>query len=255
MTPSALYLDLLKNCLTGLLYEDIPSVAFPFGYGMPSDKSPETFVRVFRETGRDVPGRAQTMVGLRRLNNVQQCIETVLTEKIPGDLIETGVWRGGVTILMRGILKAHGVVDRVVWVADSFQGLPVPDLDLYPSDAMLSKEAGHLAVSKDQVRQNFQRYGLLDEQVQFLPGWFKDTLPTAPIERLAVLRLDGDLYESTKDALVNLYPKLSPGGFVIIDDYNIRSCREAVDDYRLAQGIEEPIEDIDGWGVFWRRSE
>lgn len=254
MKSADLYLDLLKKCLTGLLYEDVPAVAFPFGYGMPADKSPKKFVRLFRESGRDVPGRAQTMVGLRRLDNVQWCVEVALAENVPGDLIETGVWRGGVTILMRGILKAHGIEDRRVWVADSFQGLPMPDVDHYPVDALLSKEAGNLAVSEEAVRSNFDRYGLLDDQVQFLAGWFNETLPAAAIERLAVLRLDGDLYESTLDALTHLYPKLSPGGFVIIDDYNIPTCREAVHDYRSAQGIEEPIQDIDGWGMFWRRA-
>lgn len=253
MTPAALYLDLLKKSLTGLVYEDMPVVAFPFGYGMPTDKSPKKFVRLFRESGRDVPRSALTMVGLRRLDNVQWCVETALAENIPGDLIETGVWRGGVTILMRGVLKVHAISDRRVWVADSFQGLPKPDLDHYPADALLSKEAGHLAVSEEQVRTNFDLYGLLDDQVQFLPGWFRATLPTAPIEHLAVLRLDGDLYESTQDALIHLYPKLSPGGFVIIDDYNIPTCRDAVRDYRLAQGIADPIQDIDGWGVYWRR--
>ena len=69
-----------------------------------------------------------------------------------------------------------------------------------------------LAVSEAEVRANFQRYGLLDDQVRFLPGWFKDTLHDAPIERIAVLRLDGDLYEATIQALDALYPRLSPPG-------------------------------------------
>lgn len=250
MDPTALYLDLLKRCLTGLLYEDVPTFAFPFGYGKPTDKAPQKFVRLFRETGRDVPGRAETMVGLKRLDNVQRCVETVLNEKIPGDLIETGVWRGGVTILMRGILEAHGIRDRRVWVADSFQGLPRPDIERSPKDSLLAA----LVVSEEAVRGNFARYGLLDDQVQFLPGWFRDTLPTAPIEHLAVLRLDGDLYESTLDALTYLYPKLSRGGFVIVDDYNLPFCQEAIHDFRSTQGITDPIQDIDGWGVFWRRT-
>ena len=103
-------------------------------------------------------------------------------------------------------------------------------------------------------RRNFERYCLLDEQVRFLKGWFSDTLPDAPIEELAVVRLDGDLYESTMDGLVNLYPKLSPGGYCIIDDYgHIDACRQAVDDYRSAHGIEEEMLVIDGAGSYWRR--
>ena len=111
-----------------------------------------------------------------------------------------------------------------------------------------------LAVSEAEVRANFQRYGLLDDQIRFLPGWFKDTLHDAPIERIAVLRLDGDLYESTIQALDALYPRLSPGGFCIIDDYHVlKACRKAVTDYRAKHGVSAEIVEIDGSGVLWRR--
>jgi len=252
--PSALYLDLLKRCLCGLIYEDVPLLTFPIDVPLMVDKAPQRFIRPLRVAGRDVPSQAHTAIGLRRLDNIQRCVETALADGIPGDLIETGVWRGGATILMRGILKVHGVTDRRVWVADSFQGLPAPDTERYPLDAFWSKSAGRLCVPLDAVKDLFARYQLLDEQVRFLPGWFAETLPGAPIERLAVLRLDGDLYASTMDSLSHLYPKVSPGGFVIVDDYNIESCRRAVEDFRSAQGIGDPIDDIDGWGVYWRRS-
>jgi O-methyltransferase len=157
---------------------------------------------------------------------------------------------------MRAVLRAHGCVDRLVWVADSFQGLPPPDAESYPADAALHFEPfDYLSVSEAQVRANFARYGLLDDQVRFLPGWFKDTLPSAPVEKLAVLRLDGDLYQSTMEALDALYPRLSPGGFCIIDDYGaIRACRKAVHHYRSRHGIRDKIVDIDGIGAFWRKS-
>ena len=151
------------------------------------------------------------MVGRLRLDNVHACVERALAEGVPGDLMETGVWRGGVTIFMRAILAAYGVTDRTVWVADSFAGLPPPRPDRYPADRGFDlSNVRYLAVSRAQVEENFARYGLLDTQVQFLEGWFRDTLPEAPSERLAVLRLDGDLYESTHDALVHLYDGLSP---------------------------------------------
>jgi hypothetical protein len=209
-----------------------------------------------RGEGRDWPPTAETMVGRRRLENVRSAVETVLNEGIPGDLIETGVWRGGVTILMRGMLEAWEDTERRVWVADSFEGLPAPNVEAYPDDA------GHdmsgvstLMVGADQVRANFDRYGLLDDQVRFLEGWFADTLPMAPIEQLAVLRLDGDLYESTMDALVPLYEKVSPGGFVIVDDYGAwEPCRKAVDDFRAQHGITDEIVEVDWTGVYWRRS-
>lgn len=165
-----------------------------------------------RRDGENWPYYAETMMGLTRLNHLQQCVETVIRESIPGDLIETGVWRGGGCILMRGVLAAHGVSDRKVFVADSFKGFPPPEAT---PDAGNDAFPPYLAVSEEQVQENFRRYSLLDEQVVFLRGWFKDTLPTAPIRHLAILRLDGDMYGSTMDALTALYPKLSPGGFCI----------------------------------------
>jgi O-methyltransferase len=207
-----------------------------------------------RRCGGDWPPFAETMIGLQRLDNLQHCIEAVLRDRIPGDLIETGVWRGGATIFMRAVLEAYGDRERTVWVADSFRGLPRPDAR-YPADAGdLLWTAQLLAVSLEEVKRNFMRYGLLDDRVKFLAGWFKDTLPTAPITHLALLRLDGDLYESTMIALTALYPKLSPGGFLIIDDFDaMPPSRKAVEDYRNAHDIAEPVELINCGGAFWRK--
>lgn len=213
--------------------------------------------RALREVGADWPPSATTMVGLRRLDNLQECITRVNKEQVPGDLIEAGVWRGGSAIFMRAVLAACGDNSRRVWVADSFQGLPVPDEGRYPADAGLDLSIyRELAVSLDDVKANFEKYRLLDGQVEFLVGWFKDTLPVAPIDQLSVIRLDGDLYQSTMDALSSLYPKLSPNGYIIIDDYGaFESCRQAVTDYREAEGISEVIEAIDWTGAYWRKSE
>ena len=250
----ALYLDLMKNCLLGLIYDDQPSATFS-GFRTRNFRFwRQKFNRELRERGEDWPSNAHSMIGLRRMENLQQCVESVIADNVPGDLIETGVWRGGATIFMRAILKAHGITDRTVWVADSFEGLPKPNWKKYPADFGLYVSIFKtLAVSLDQVKGNFERYGLLDDQVQFLKGWFKDTLPTAPIEKLAVLRLDGDLYESTMDALSSMYPKLSAGGYLIIDDYFIPACSKAVTDYREQHGITEEIVPIDNGGAFWRR--
>jgi O-methyltransferase len=110
-----------------------------------------------------------------------------------------------------------------------------------------------LTVSLEEVKGNFARFGLLDDQVRFLKGWFCDTMPTAPIERLAILRLDGDLYSSTMDVLRNLYDRVSPGGYVIVDDYySWESCRRAVSDFVRETGIDPKIEKIDGGGAFWK---
>jgi O-methyltransferase len=195
------------------------------------------------------------MIGRKRMTNLEECMTRILADGIPGDFIETGVWRGGATIFMRGFLKAHGIVDRRVWVADSFAGLPPPSR---AEDAGYDLSAAHwpsLAVSLEAVQALFRRYDLLDDQVCFLKGWFSDTLPSAPIERLALLRLDGDLYESTMDAFEALYDKLSPGGYVIVDDFlSMPPCAKAVADFRERRGITDLPTVIDRQGIFWRKT-
>lgn len=202
-------------------------------------------------------GSPHTMCGVTKLENVRFCVDSILQQGIPGDLIETGVWKGGMTVFMRGILKAHGCTDRNVWVADSFEGLPKPDPATHLKDAIFHYvlyPLHHLQIPIDYVEGLFQRYGLLDGQVKFLKGWFRDTLPNAGIKKLALARLDGDLYESTRDALVHLYPLLSPGGYLIIDDYNVPcGCQQAVNEYRSTHGIDDPIETISPTSVFWRK--
>jgi O-methyltransferase len=265
-----MYLDLLKGCLTRYLFEGegyrpVAPTGLRAGLVAPLMKvlasrrlilaRPEPFDRELRTVGGDWPAFAETMIGLRRLDNLQTCIANVLEHKVPGDLIETGVWRGGATIFMRAMLKVREDTSRRVWVADSFRGLPKPD-PRYPADIETDLSmVSQLAVSLDTVKSNFARYGLLDDQVCFIEGWFRDTLPTAPIDRLSILRLDGDLYESTMDALTALYPKLSAGGYVIVDDYGIRAlgCRQAVDEFRADRNIDDQIEAIDGHGVFWQK--
>jgi len=269
ITPlQASYLDLLKQCLTRALFidEEVSDLRVHDWRRVVSDPvlkvAASRGLRVvrtggnpeLRADGRDWPPHAETMVGLRRLDNVQDCIVDVITRGVPGDLLEAGVWRGGTTIFMRAVLQALGDTDRRVWVADSFQGLPVPDPGQHPPDASLALDHPMLSVGLEEVRANFAKYGLLDDQVCFLEGWFCDTLSTAPVDQLAVIRLDGDLYESTMDALNALYPRLAVGGYVIIDDYHhIDVCRRAVADYRAKHGITDPIRDIDWTGVYWKR--
>lgn len=238
-----LYLDLMVKCLTGTIYQDKP---------LPMPWAADAYSAELRESGLDWPSFAHSMIGVKRMNNLRQLAEAVIAERVPGDFVETGVWRGGASILMRAVLKAHEIRDRRVWLADSFEGLPPPSPD-YPADAgELFHEYPELAVSLEDVKANFSRYDLLDDQVVFLKGWFKDTLPSAPIDRIAILRLDGDLYESTMDALNALYDKVSPGGYVIIDDYHVvKGCKQAVHDFMARRNISPTIEEIDNVGVFW----
>ncbi|SFW72540.1 TylF/MycF/NovP-related O-methyltransferase [Amycolatopsis australiensis] len=245
-----LYLELLKKVLTGTLASDEPDI------------DDARFLRDFID--HYITGNAYTMVPRVRLDNIQACIADVVERRVPGDFIETGVWRGGTTIFMRGMLAALGCTDRRVWVADSFQGLPEPDAEKFPAEAKahasstMTDAYQHFAVSRADVEANFAAFGLLDAQVRFLEGWFKDTLPTAPVERLAVIRLDGDYYESTMDALTSLYDKLSPGGYVVVDDYGEdlwTYCRKAVDDFRRDRGLTGELTRVDSKCYYWRRED
>lgn len=245
----SLYLDLMERCLLNTIYED-PATAMNLTGDL------RGFNPQLRRLGRDWPSVAHTMIGAQRLRNLRDLTEIVLQEGIPGDFIETGVWRGGACIMFRAVLKAYAETARRVFVADSFEGLPKPNAEAYPADAGdRHHQFPQLAISLENVQANFSKYGLLDDQVVFLKGWFKDTLPVAPISKLAILRLDGDMYESTMDALRNLYDKVSPGGFVIVDDYNaVPACKRAIHDFRAERNIFDPLIGIDQDGVYWRKS-
>jgi hypothetical protein len=240
-----LYLDLLIKTLANTVYGDPP-----IGPGHTQ------FDPTVRETGLDWPAQAHTMVGLARLRNLRELVQRTIDENIHGDYIETGVWRGGCCILMRGVLAANGVANRKVYVADSFSGLPPPNPDRYPADAGDTHYTfRQLAVPLDEVRANFATYGLLDSNVVFVPGLFQDTLPNINATPFALIRLDGDMYESTIVTLTNLYPRLSQRGFVIIDDYGaIEACRKAVTDYRHDNGISAEIHVVDWTGAWWQKS-
>jgi O-methyltransferase len=249
------YLDLLKRSLCDLLGSDTET-ALPQPDGSVVVAPLENLED--RENGKEWPVRGTTMVGMRRLDQLQKCVETIVADGVPGDLIETGVWRGGASILALATLRSLGDSEREVWLADSFEGLPKADVENYPIDAGadILSTYGFLSVSEEQVRGALERYGVLDDRVEFLRGWFRDTLPPLLGKHTwSLLRLDGDHYESTIVALESLYPDLSPGGFVIVDDYGgIAQCQQAVNDFRAAHGITEELHEIDWTGVWWRRA-
>lgn len=252
------YLELLKLCLCDLAGARTLSVSRT-GDTRRSDSQvkswelDEAHLRL-RVMGSDWPFSGLTMVGLERLDGFQACIESVVAEGVEGDVIEAGAWRGGASILARATLDSLGADDRTVWVADSFQGLPPPDAGAFPEDRDLDLSyVEFLAVPVEEVRGYFARFGC-DQGVEFVEGFFDQTLPGLRDHRWSVIRLDGDTYEATWVALESLYPGLSVGGYLIIDDYGlIKECRDAVEDYRREHGITEPIEKIDWNGVRWRR--
>jgi O-methyltransferase len=206
-----------------------------------------------REFGLSFPSEAETMVGLKRLENVIDLVNSTLERKISGDIVETGVWRGGVVILIQGMLIANNM-DKIkkVYVCDSFEGLPKQE---HPIDKLASMDNSHyLKVSLETVRNNFVKYDLLRENVIFVKGWFRDTLPKMEVEQISILRIDADFYDSTMEVLKNLYHKVTPGGYVIVDDYSIDGCRNAIDDFREINHINTPIQIIDWTGIFWQKT-
>jgi len=244
------YLELLKLCLCDLAGTATTSVWTHTDGSLMSRELAGDEVAI-RAAGVDWPLHGVTMVGLRRLDDLQTCVEEVVREDVPGDLIETGTWRGGASILMRATLDALGA-GRTVWVADSFQGFPAPDDD-HPDRGGLAA-IDYLAVPEAQVRDNFARLGC-DQGVRFLPGFFEDTLPELVGRSWAVVRLDGDSYEATRLALEVLYPGLSVGGHLVVDDYGaLEECRRAVEEFRARHGIVEPLQRVDWTGARWRRT-
>jgi hypothetical protein len=207
--------------------------------------------RATREAGLDWPSFALSMIGVKRMDNIRSLVETIIRDGIEGDLIECGVWRGGACIFMKAILDAHGDT-RSVYVADSFKGFPTPKFEMDKAASFLEEPI--LKVSQTTVQSNFEAYGLLDERVKFIEGFFGDTLPKFE-GRLALLRVDCDLFESTTDVLNNLYDKVPPGGFVIIDDFSqIDVCRYATQLFRMKPSITDRLVPIDHSAVYWRKT-
>jgi hypothetical protein len=267
------YLSLLKSALGNLLYAEL-ELQIQHLEGGAGGLSGADLHRYQRDIAAREPERleallaaklhgvgplryAHTMIGHFRLSNIERCAEQVIADAIPGDFLEAGVCKGGAAIFMRALQVAHGAGERRTWLVDSFAGVPPSDA---PADSRydVHLEEGRrpwLACSQEQVREHFRRYGLLDPNVRFLPGWLADTLPSAETGPLAILRLDVDLYSSTAECLDLLYDRVSPGGFVIVDDYgHYRCCRDAVDDFRRRRRVEAPILWVDESCVYWRKA-
>ncbi|MDC1287582.1 TylF/MycF family methyltransferase [Gammaproteobacteria bacterium] len=245
-------MNLIKSTLLDSIYGSQVSTEQSWGWG-DGNRAGKAATPHEVQNGGYWPERAHTMIGGKRLDNLHNCLDSIIAEGVPGDFIETGVWRGGATIFMRAFLAAHDISDRKVFVADSFSGLPPPD-PRYPEDQEDEHhKVSFLSVSLEEVQSNFQKYDLLDQQTIFLPGFFEDTLPTAPIDQLALLRLDGDMFSSTIQVLEALYHKVASGGFVVVDDYGLDGCKAAIDQFREREGINAPMEKVDWTGTYWRK--
>ncbi|GAQ87073.1 hypothetical protein KFL_003290100 [Klebsormidium nitens] len=244
------YLTLLATTLTGIVYRRPVFGAYGGTDDVPLERVP--FNEAAAAEGLVWPDVGHTMVGLKRLANTRLLLETVLKEDIPGDFLEAGVWRGGSCIFARAVLDVYKS-KRLVHVCDSFEGLPAAS-SVKDNDSW--SRVNFLRVAKEQVQEHFKSYNMLNERVLFHKGFFRDSLPTAPVSQLAVIRADGDMYESTMDILFNLYEKLSVGGYVVIDDWGIPEAQEAVWDFAKWHGFTDDVKNlvrIDQSAIYWKK--
>ena len=205
------------------------------------------------EYGKNWPENGHTMIGLKRLDNLHESLDWINLNNIEGDLLEAGVWRGGACIFMKMYCKLYNLKKKV-YVCDSFEGIPEVDTAKCPQDTGLESWSGIVAVSKEAVKDTFRLYDALDENIVFIPGWFRDSLPNVPVNKLSLLRLDGDLYSSTMDILIPLYPKVVENGIVIVDDYGaVKQCANAIMDYLNKNHISVDMQKIDDSGIYWRK--
>lgn len=234
------YVDLIKRTITNYAY-------------LGGDAPFESFRCV---THYDVPearwkidplARPITLLSKSQLDLVEKSVLLVEARGVPGDFIEAGIWRGGVIILMRALMNAHQISGRRIFAADSFAGIPKNVRATNdPVDLWRDRWVAPLA----EVQQNIARFGLLDDKVKFVVGFFADSLKALAQERFALIRLDSDSYDSVEESLLYLYPLLSKGGVIIIDDWHLAGCRAAVENYRSRLGVTDEIAEYDG-NAFW----
>lgn len=203
-----------------------------------------------RKRGRwlvEKASRPMTVLSAGQLDLIERSILDLDARQVDGDFIEAGVWRGGAVILMLALLKAVGIQGRQVLAADSFAGIPKNHTFRHdPVDLWEDRWEASL----EEVRSNIERFGLLDGTVQFIPGDFRVSLSSLAGRRFALMRLDSDAHDSVTASLEHLYPLLSVGGIVIIDDWHLIGCRIAVDSFRRRLGLTEPIVEEAGNG-YW----
>lgn len=269
-----MYLDLLKKCLTRQIFDDDDFEIVPRSRSLKGRVARRAMqllasrnLRLVRRgqtrvedkiEGIGWPAKAETMMGVRRLDWLESTVVQIVSENIPGDFFEAGCWRGGAVIFLLGALRALRQTGRVVWAADSFAGYPAPTASSSEADHLLWERHDYFAVSRADFEQNVARYGLGGDALRVLEGFFDQSIPKAPIERLAMIRIDIDGYEGVSAVLDLLYPKLSPGGFVVVDELEVAGCKRAIDEFFARNGLDKaqilPIQQKKTKAAYWRKS-
>eukprot|EP01063_Lacrimia_lanifica_P037263 TRINITY_DN75_c1_g4_i1.p1 TRINITY_DN75_c1_g4~~TRINITY_DN75_c1_g4_i1.p1 ORF type:complete len:456 (+),score=164.17 TRINITY_DN75_c1_g4_i1:112-1479(+) len=246
------YLELVRMLESGLAYGTAELTTHPATGGANIVSKLDV---ALREQGGDWPLLGDTMTGTKRLHNVRDLVTTAVRDGIEGDYIETGVWRGGSSVFARAVLNSLGQHNRVSYVCDSFHGLPPGERNLDGGDKNWNKQT-YLYIPPEIVAQNFNRMNLLDENVVFAKGYFNETMPQLKtrVKKLAVLRFDGDIYESAVDVLYNMYDKLQVGGYFICDDWYGFPSKTAIEDFFKVHDQPLPnIVQIDSLATWWKK--
>ncbi len=193
--------------------------------------------------------RPFTMLSPARLYAFMEATRHIVKAKIPGAIVECGVWKGGAVMSSLLAMSDLGLKDREYFLYDTFEGMPKPGNDDQKFDGQkiatefTARQIGDNGSTWcrgefDEVRQNVFSTGYPSERIHFVRGKVEDTIPATLPGKIAILRLDTDWYESTRHELQHLYPLLAPGGVLIIDDYgHWEGARQAVDEYFAAQSI------------------
>ena len=240
-----------------------------------SNREVESYSEIVNDIGNI---RSHTMLTHPRLVSLHQQVQSCEKRNIPGAFVECGTWKGGAVGLMALSNLRYSATRRMLHLFDSFEGIPEPNGAIDGSLAIeqVMSVHGGLEGQLVAVKGFYEKFGgsvgtlednrcLLEnkigypaEFIRYHQGWFQDTVPTAAtiIGPIAILRLDGDWYASTKVCLDHLYPKVVFGGFVIVDDYGTYDgCRKAVDEYRALHGIQSTFEKIDDSAYTWMKAE
>ena len=246
MTPPSVhryrdaYIDLIKRSVTNYLYlgGDASAADFRAVTHYDLDQSQWTI---------DPLGRPLTLLTKAQLDLIEKAVLDLEERKIPGDYLEAGVWRGGAIVLMRALLEAYGIERRRVFAANSFAGIP---RNVRAINDPVDQWRDRWVASLGEVQQNIARFGLLDDRIAFVVGFFAESLRQLAGQKFALIRLDSNSYDSVETSLQHLYPLLSVGGIVIIDDWHLSGCRTAVQDYRSRHGIRDEIQEYEA-NAYW----
>lgn len=220
-----------------------------------AQKNLGTFPEIYRKT------RNYTMTSPERMYALHQAVSYICSSSIPGDIVETGVWRGGSSMVVAHSLLEKGDTSRSLYLYDTFTGMAEPtedDANLYTDSSprkewKIHKRKGHNAwcyAHEQDVRTNMESTGYPMDRVHLVKGRVQDTIPQTIPDTISLLRLDTDWYESTKHEMQHLFPRLRKGGVLFVDDYHYwGGCRKAVDEYLTENDTKLLLQRVDAWGA------